>query len=62
MPSWFKEIRKAVVATAIAFVAALTTALEDGNVTQLEWVLAAGAALVALGAVWGVPNTPPEQG
>lgn len=50
------EIRKAILACAIAAVGALSTALIDNGVTAQEWCTVALAGLVALGGVWAVPN------
>lgn len=50
------KIAKALVATLVAGLGALSTAMVDDRVTQGEWVTVATAAVVALGAVWGVPN------
>lgn len=51
---------KALLASAIAFVGALSTALVDdkalGDVTDGQWVTCVGAGLVALGAVYLTPN------
>lgn len=49
---------KAIVAALIAGLTALGTALTDETVTTAEWTAVAVATLVALGAVWGVPNAP----
>jgi hypothetical protein len=48
---------KAVVGALVAGLGALATALADNAVAPIEWVTVASATLVALGAVWGVPNT-----
>lgn len=50
------KIAKALVATAVAGLGALSTALVDDRISQGEWVTVATAAVVALGAVWGIPN------
>lgn len=47
---------KAVVGAAVAGLGTLLTALADDRVTMSEWVGVAIATLVALGAVWAVPN------
>lgn len=49
-------IAKALIATAIAGLTAVGTGLTDGHLTSAEVVAAIVAALVALGAVYGVPN------
>lgn len=55
---------KAFLAAAIAFLGAISTALIDdkslGQLTDGQWVTAALAGLVALGAVYGVPNRASE--
>ena len=53
-------IAKALVACAIAVVGALVTGATDGGISLLDGLVAAGAGLTALGAVWGVPNTVKE--
>lgn len=59
------NMAKAVLASAIAFVGALSTALVDdkglGEVTDGQWVTCVGAGLVALGGVYLVPNRPPAE-
>lgn len=50
---------KGIIATAVAFLGSLGTALADGEVTALEWVGIGVATLVAAGAVIGVPNKQP---
>lgn len=51
---------KALLGSAIAFLGSLATALVDdkglGEVTDGQWVTAVLAGLVALGAVYAVPN------
>ena len=55
---------KAFVASLIAFLTSLSTALVDdksiSEITDGQWVVAVLALLVAFSAVWSVPNTPPE--
>ena len=46
---------KAFVGAAVAGLGSLQIAL-DGGITAQEWVGVAIATLVALGAVWAVPN------
>lgn len=62
MVTYLGSILKALLASAIAFVGALATALIDdksiGEITDGQWVSAVLAGLVALGAVYGVPNRP----
>ena len=52
------EYRKAIIGALMAFLAALGTAMSDGTVTGIEWVIIAGAVVTGFGAVWGVPNAP----
>lgn len=49
---------KAVLACVIAFAGAGATAAADGAITGPEWWTIALATVVALGAVYGVPNRP----
>lgn len=49
---------KAVGAAVAAAGMAAITALQDGHISNLEWVTIAGAFLVGLGAVWAVPEFP----
>lgn len=51
-----RKIRKALVGGAAAALAALGTAMLDGDVTASEGIVAAGTGLVALAAVYAVPN------
>ena len=51
---------KAIVAAVVAGLGSLYQALDNGHVSGQEWVAAALATLVALGAVWGVPNLDPK--
>ena len=57
-----KAVVGAAIATAVAFLGVLSTALDDGVVTGQEWVSIALATVIALGGVGGVvyavPNRP----
>lgn len=57
-----KEITKALLAALIAALGTLGAYLSAdvglGEVTAGQWVQVAITGLVALGVVWGVPNTP----
>lgn len=57
-----KAVVGAAVATAVAFLGALSTALDDGAVSGQEWVIIALATVIALGGVggtvYGVTNRP----
>lgn len=68
--TWFVEnvqgvaggIIKAVVASATAFLTALSVAYEnDGVISQGELLTALGAALIALSAVYQLRNVPPSN-
>lgn len=52
-------ILKAIVGALITFLGSLATGLGDGSLTAQEWIYAGIAGLVALGAVYGVPNKVP---
>lgn len=49
---------KAIIGALIAGLGALSTAVEDEQVTGREWVLIALTFVVALGAVYATPNRP----
>lgn len=49
---------KCIVAALIAFGGSITTALQDGVITPVEWVAAAITLVVAGGATFAVPNVP----
>lgn len=49
-----REQAKAITSGVLAGLGSLATALADQQVTQLEWVLVASAAIAAYGAVYGV--------
>ncbi|MGH3663730.1 MAG: hypothetical protein ACRDT1_01820 [Micromonosporaceae bacterium] len=51
-----KPYLKAIVGAGVAGLSAVAAALADDSVSVKEWVAVATAALVGLGAVWGVPN------
>lgn len=51
---------KAVVAGTVAFCGTLGTALADGTVSGVEWCAIIPATVIAVGAVFGVPNRPAE--
>lgn len=53
-----REQIKAILGAVIAGLGALSTALADGSVTQLEWTTVALAAVVAYGSVYGVRQPP----
>lgn len=58
-PHFIQLYAKGLIATGVAFLGSLATALADGTVTPLEWVGIATATLVAAGAVVSVPNGRP---
>ncbi len=49
---------KAILAALVAGLSALATALDNGAISAQEAVTAAIATLVALGAVYAIPNAP----
>lgn len=51
-----RMIAKAILAGAIAGAGSLATGATDGTLSLAEWLAALSATLVALGAVYGVPN------
>ncbi len=51
-----KTYAKAMVAAVLAALAVLTTALQSGGVTAVEWVSLAVAALVTFSGTYFVPN------
>jgi len=53
---------KAVVAAVAAGGAALSTAVQDGQVTASEWWAVIGAVVMAAGATWAVPNRGVKDG
>lgn len=53
-----KPYAKCLVAAGVAFCATGATAAADGTITGAEWFGIIGGTLAALGAVFGVPNTP----
>lgn len=55
------EYRKAILAALLAFLTVVSTSLDHDGITAKEWVSAAIAAVVALMAVWAVPNAPPTN-
>lgn len=50
-------IAKALVGAAVAFTSAVALGLDDNTVSAREWAEAVTAGLIALGAVWAVPNS-----
>ena len=61
VPGVFGGVIKAVLAGATAFLTAMTAAYENDHViSQGEWLTAAGAAIVALTAVYQLKNVPPS--
>ena len=57
----WKIYAKAIVGAVIAALTALSTALDDGVVTQQEWVTIALGLLTGLAVIWAVPNATPEE-
>ncbi len=54
------QYAKALTAGAVAFLAGLGAAMADGDLTGAEGVIALGAGLAGLAAVFQVPNAPVE--
>lgn len=52
-------IAKALIAALVAGLGGIAVALDDNAISAQEWVTAAVAFLVALGAVFAVPNAEP---
>jgi hypothetical protein len=59
MLQFLSEIKKALAAAAAAGVAAYVTQSTKGAMTQADWALVVGSALVAGVLVFFVPNAPP---
>ena len=53
-----KPYAKAVVAGTVTLCGGLGTALTDGHVSAVEWCTIIPATVVAVGAVFGIRNTP----
>lgn len=51
---------KALIGAVVAGLGALSVALEDGSISSQEWISIVAAFLVALGAIFAVPNAQPE--
>lgn len=49
---------KALVGALVAGLSVLQQGLDADGISAQEWMAAAIAALVALGAIWAVPNAP----
>jgi hypothetical protein len=56
MVPYLKTIMKAIVGALVTGLTALVVALDDGEISQQEWLKAAIAFLSALIVVWAVPN------
>ena len=56
------QYAKALTAAVVAGLTALGVALADNGVTSQEWITVAVAFLLALGAVYAVPNANPNDG
>lgn len=57
MMDWIKSVAKAIAAGATAFGAAFAAAYSDGVISSGEWVTVAVATVVAVAAVYAIPNT-----
>lgn len=51
---------KAVAAAVVTGLGTLQVAYADNVITQQEWIGVAIATVVALGAVWAIPNRPAD--
>lgn len=49
-------LRKAVIGAAAGAAAALSAGATDGHLSLADYLVAAGAAVAAFGAVYGIPN------
>ena len=56
----WKIYAKAIVGAVIAALTALSTALDDGVVTQQEWITVVLGLVTGLAVIWAVPNATPE--
>lgn len=56
MSDW-KNYAKAIVGAVVAALTALSTALDDGVVSQQEWVTVVLGLLTGLAVIWAVPNS-----
>ena len=57
----WKIYAKAIVGAVIAALTALSTALDDGVVTQQEWITVVLGLLTGIAVIWAVPNATPEE-
>jgi hypothetical protein len=55
-----KQYAKAIVAGTVTFCGTLGAALTDGHVSGTEWCVIIPATVTAVGAVFGVSNTPSQ--
>jgi hypothetical protein len=55
------KIAKAIIAAVTALGGALVTALSDGTVTTIEYVLVVVATITAGSAVWATTNAPKDE-
>lgn len=54
----FANMKKALVASAVAFVGSVGVALSDGRLTSPEAMVSLGAALIAFAGTYKATNTP----
>ena len=61
MSNTLAGMAKALTAALVAGIGATATAAVDDTITLGEWWAAAAAAAAALGAVYRIPNRPPDD-
>jgi hypothetical protein len=59
--NYIPTVAKAIVAGATAFSGAFATAYADQKVDTGEWLIIAIATVIAMSAVWAVPNAKPTE-
>ena len=57
----WKNYAKAIVGAVIAALTALSTALDDGVVSQQEWITVVLGLLTGLAVIWAVPNASEQE-
>lgn len=58
LTGWIKYAAKAVYAGTMTFFMELITALTDGEVTQVEWLIIVLGVITVTGGVFGLNNEP----
>lgn len=54
------KVAKAIIGAVTGGAGALVTALSDGQIVAVEYVLVVSTAIVAFFSVWATPNTPQD--